>query len=79
LVRDFPQHVVAVRGRGYLVGVQMANDPAPWLGRLRERGLLAVGSGNNVIRLLPPLTASAEELARATEIFRATLAAQAQA
>jgi acetylornithine aminotransferase/acetylornithine/N-succinyldiaminopimelate aminotransferase len=77
LVRDFPQHVVAVRGRGYLVGVQMANDPAPWLGRLRERGLLAVGSGNNVIRLLPPLTASAEELARATEIFRAALAAQA--
>jgi 4-aminobutyrate aminotransferase-like enzyme len=39
--------------------------------------LLAVGSGHNVIRLLPPLTASADELARATEIFRTVLAAPA--
>jgi acetylornithine aminotransferase/acetylornithine/N-succinyldiaminopimelate aminotransferase len=77
LARDFPQHIVAIRGRGFLVGVQMSGDPAPWLGRLRERGLLAVGSGHNVIRLLPPLTASADELARATEIFRTVLAAPA--
>jgi acetylornithine aminotransferase/acetylornithine/N-succinyldiaminopimelate aminotransferase len=76
LARDFAAHVAAVRGRGFLVGVQMTSDPAPWLVRLRERGLLAVSSGHNVIRLLPPLTATPAELARATEIFRAVLAAQ---
>jgi acetylornithine aminotransferase/acetylornithine/N-succinyldiaminopimelate aminotransferase len=71
---EFPRHIVDVRGKGFLIGVQMAEDPAPWLTALRERGLLAVGSGNNVIRLLPPLIATAEELARSVEIFRAALA-----
>jgi acetylornithine aminotransferase/acetylornithine/N-succinyldiaminopimelate aminotransferase len=76
LAQEFSRHIVAVRGRGFLVGVQMADDTAPWLTALRERGLLAVGSGNNVIRLLPPLNATPEELARSIEIFRAALAAQ---
>jgi len=76
LAADFPQHLTAIRGRGFLVGVQMTGDPGPWLTALRERGLLAVGSGNNVIRLLPPLTATADELAKSAEIFRAVLAAK---
>lgn len=76
LAADFPQHVAAVRGRGFLIGVQMTGETAPWLTALRERGLLAAAAGNNVIRLLPPLNATAEELARSVEIFRATLAAQ---
>ena len=42
-----------------------------------ERGLLAPSAGNNVIRLLPPLNATAEELARSVQIFRETLAAKA--
>ena len=77
LAKSFPQHIAAVRGKGFLVGVQMTSDPAPWLAAMRERGLLAVSSGNNVIRLLPPLIASADELAQATEIFRSVLAAKA--
>ena len=77
LAKSFPQHIAAVRGKGFLVGVQMTSDPAPWLAAMRERGLLAVSSGNTVIRLLPPLIASADELAQATEIFRSVLAAKA--
>jgi acetylornithine aminotransferase/acetylornithine/N-succinyldiaminopimelate aminotransferase len=74
---EFPQHIVDVRGKGFLVGVQMTEDPAPWLELLRERSLLVVSSGNNVIRFLPPLIATAEELARSINIFRAALAAKA--
>jgi acetylornithine/N-succinyldiaminopimelate aminotransferase len=77
LVRDFPAQIVAVRGCGFLVGVQMATDPAPYVAALRERGLLVVPSGGNVIRFLPPLIATADELAKSTEIFRAVVAAQA--
>ena len=77
LARDFPAQIVAVRGRGFLVGVQMATDPAPYVAALRERGLLVVPSGGNVLRFLPPLIATADELAKSTEIFRAVLAAQA--
>jgi len=74
LAADFPQKVVAARGLGYLTGVQLAGETAPMLAALRDRGLLAAGSGGNVVRLLPPLTASAEELAESVQIFRAALA-----
>ena len=76
LAKDFPAHVLAVRGKGYLVGVQMAADPAPYVAALREQGLLVVSASNNVIRVLPPLVATAEELAKSVEIFRKVLAAK---
>jgi acetylornithine aminotransferase/acetylornithine/N-succinyldiaminopimelate aminotransferase len=40
---------------------------------MRARGLLAPSAGGNVVRLLPPLTATAAELAKSVEIFRAVL------
>jgi acetylornithine aminotransferase/acetylornithine/N-succinyldiaminopimelate aminotransferase len=70
---DFPGKVSEVRGQGYLVGVQMAVDSAPATAALRERGLLTAGAGTNVIRLLPPLNASFEELAQSVAIFREVL------
>ena len=77
LAREFPSQVAAVRGQGFMVGVQMTGEPGPWLTRLRERGLLAVASGHNVIRFLPPLNASAADLSRSVEILHETLRAAA--
>ncbi|HEX2853991.1 MAG TPA: aspartate aminotransferase family protein [Opitutaceae bacterium] len=77
LAKQFSPQIVAVRGRGFLVGVQLAGDVAPYVAALRERGLLATPSGGNVIRLLPPLNASTDELARSVEIFRSVLADKA--
>ena len=77
LAREFPAQVAAVRGQGFMVGVQMTGEPGPWLTRLRERGLLAVASGHNVIRFLPPLNASAADLSRSVEILHETLRAAA--
>ena len=77
LAVDFPAQVLGVRGQGFLVGVQLAGDPAPYLAALRERGLLAPSAGGNVVRLLPPLNVSPDELAQSVEIFRAVLAAKA--
>jgi acetylornithine/N-succinyldiaminopimelate aminotransferase len=76
LATDFPKLVLGVRGQGYLVGVQLASDPAPIVGALREAGLLAPVAGGNVIRLLPPLTVTPEELAKSVEIIRSVFAAQ---
>ena len=42
---------------------------------LREHGLLAPMAGGNVIRLLPPLTATADELAAAVKILREVFSA----
>jgi acetylornithine aminotransferase/acetylornithine/N-succinyldiaminopimelate aminotransferase len=76
LASDFPKHVSGVRGLGYLVGVQLTSDPGPYIAAARERGLLVPSSGNNVMRMLPPLNATAEELAKAVEIFRGVLSAK---
>ncbi len=77
LAAEFPKQLTGVRGRGFLIGLQFASDTAPYLTALRERGLLVVGSGGNAIRVLPPFIATAEELARSVEIFRAVLTAKA--
>lgn len=76
LATDFPKQVLGVRGLGYLVGVQLATDPGPYLAALRERGLLAPGAGGNVVRLLPPLNATRDELDRSVQIFREVLQAK---
>ena len=73
LAAEFPKQLIGVRGRGYLVGLQLASDPAPYVAAARELGLLVVSAGGNVIRVLPPLVATAAELARSVEIFREVL------
>jgi acetylornithine aminotransferase/acetylornithine/N-succinyldiaminopimelate aminotransferase len=78
LVAAFPRQVLGARGLGYLVGVQMASDPAPYVASMRERGLLVPTAGNNVIRFLPPLNAAPEELGRSVEIFRSVLHSRAR-
>jgi acetylornithine/N-succinyldiaminopimelate aminotransferase len=76
LARAHPRHILEIRGLGFLVGVQMASDSAPYAAALRERGLLTAVAGVNVIRLLPPLNASAAELSRSVAIFRDMLASR---
>ncbi|MEX2044206.1 MAG: acetylornithine/succinylornithine family transaminase [Opitutus sp.] len=73
LAADFPGQVLSVRGQGYLVGLQLAGDTATYIAAARERGLLVPSAGGNVVRFLPPLTATEEELAQSVRIFRAVL------
>ena len=73
LARDFPQRISGVRGHGYMIGLQFTGDPSPYVAGFREAGLLAPMAGGNVVRLLPPLTASPEELAQSVEIVRSVL------
>jgi acetylornithine/N-succinyldiaminopimelate aminotransferase len=79
LAKDFPAQLLGVRGQGYLVGLQLANDPAPTVAALRDAGMLAPVAGGNVIRLLPPLTATPDELAKSVEILRKVFSAAAVA
>ncbi len=74
LAERFPSQLKSVRGVGYLVGLQMAGDVAAYLTAFREAGLLAPVAGGNVIRLLPPLTATSDELGRSVQIIESVLA-----
>jgi acetylornithine aminotransferase/acetylornithine/N-succinyldiaminopimelate aminotransferase len=76
LVADFPKQVVGVRGQGYMVGVQMVAEPPAYVAALRDAGLLAPPAGGNVIRLLPPLTATVAELEQSVNLLRGVLASR---
>jgi acetylornithine aminotransferase/acetylornithine/N-succinyldiaminopimelate aminotransferase len=73
LMTEFPGQVKAITGRGYMIGLLMHGEPAPYVAALRDEGLLAPAAGTNTIRLLPPLIATKEHLDRATAIIRTVL------
>ncbi len=59
-----------VRGLGLMVGVELRTKVAPYIQALAREGVLALPAGLTVLRFLPPLTISQEELeqvARALE------------
>ena len=51
-----------VRGLGLMVGIELRRRVRPYLIALMERGVLALPAGSTVLRLLPPLVISQEEL-----------------
>lgn len=56
-------HVRDVRGAGCLIGLELEEPAAPVLRRLREAGVLAGSAAPpNVIRLMPPVTTTDEEV-----------------
>lgn len=52
----------AVRGIGFLWGIDVAEPAADVIARARDAGLLLVSAGEYTVRLLPPLIATREEL-----------------
>jgi len=74
----YPDIIEEVRGQGLLLGIKAAIPAAELLQAIRAEHLLAVPAGDNVIRLLPPLIATAEDareglarVERAAEALRA--------
>ena len=65
--------VTAVRGRGLMWGVELQDAAQPVVERALERGLLVISAGPNVIRLLPPLVITREELARGLDVLESCL------
>jgi 4-aminobutyrate aminotransferase/(S)-3-amino-2-methylpropionate transaminase len=76
-----------VRGLGAMLAIELVRDPATKepdadlaqrvIDNARDRGLLLLKCGphKNVVRLLPPLTASTEEITAATEMLEAAVGA----
>jgi len=66
--------VKAVRGRGLMWGIELAEPAALVLTAARERRLLVLTAGPNVIRIVPPLTISERDLERGVTILAEVLA-----
>jgi acetylornithine/N-succinyldiaminopimelate aminotransferase len=54
--------VKTIRGKGLMIGIECTFEVTDILKNLREQGLLVLNAGPNVIRLLPALTMTKEEL-----------------
>ncbi|MEP9376573.1 aspartate aminotransferase family protein [Aquabacter sp. CN5-332] len=57
-----PAVLAEVRGEGLLLGLRAQVPAAELVNALRAEGMLVPGAGDNVVRLLPPLTVSDEEI-----------------
>ncbi|MFC5558288.1 acetylornithine transaminase [Ureibacillus thermophilus] len=73
LKATFPNGEFKVKGKGLLLGLESENEVAEYIGKLEEAGLLVCAAGTRVIRLLPPLTVSYEEIDQAVAILKKVL------
>jgi len=55
-------NVREVRNLGLMIGIELKEKSTPYISKLIEKGVLAMPAGATVLRLLPPLTISKEEL-----------------
>jgi acetylornithine/LysW-gamma-L-lysine aminotransferase len=62
-----------VRGLGLMVGIELKKKVAPYLQAMAERRVIALPAGLTVIRLLPPLVITYEQLDRAVSVIAEVL------
>ncbi len=62
-----------VRGRALMIGIELRGKVAPMLKMLQARGVLALPAGPGVLRLLPPLVISDDDLLQAVTIIEEVL------
>ena len=69
-----------VRGMGLIVGVQMTKPAGTVVGACRAKGLLVLTAGaGDVMRILPPLVVTEEEIQQAVAIIVDCIKADADA
>ncbi|MDQ0505160.1 aspartate aminotransferase family protein [Xanthobacter agilis] len=71
VVARHPRVLAEVRGKGLLLGLKAQVPAGDLVTALRAEGLLAPAAADNVVRLLPPLVVSADEVDLAAEKIEA--------
>ncbi len=83
LVNEFPQVLTAVRGLGFMLGLEVAAKEAitafassektasiQFINRLHDAGVLTIPSGAQVVRILPPLNLSRAQAEEGLAVIR---------
>jgi acetylornithine/LysW-gamma-L-lysine aminotransferase len=66
-------HIREVRGLGLMVGIEMKQKIAPYIKMLQERKIIVLNAGMTVIRLLPPLVITYEQIDHVVDVLREVL------
>ena len=67
--QDHPK-ISAVRGLGMMIGIETSASLSKIVEAARQKGLIILTAGENVIRLLPPLTISREEIQQGIAVLK---------
>jgi acetylornithine/N-succinyldiaminopimelate aminotransferase len=74
----YPDIIAEIRGEGLMLGLKLHTPNTDFVTEARDAGLLVIGAGDNVVRLLPPLIIGEAEVAEAiSRLDRAASAVQA--
>lgn len=77
LAATAPDRIREVRGLGLLIGVEFKEKVAPILAALKGEGVLAINAGATVVRFVPPLTITRDEVDDVIAAFERALTATA--
>ena len=69
LKEKYPRLIKEVRGRGFLIGLQLHKDQTNFIKKLMKNKLLTIRAAENVIRILPPLNVNKSEIIIALKII----------
>lgn len=67
--QDHPK-ISAVRGLGMMIGIETSASLSKIVEAARQKGLIILTAGENVIRLLPPLTIGREEIQQGIAVLK---------
>ena len=62
LKKKYPKIIKEVRGKGLLIGLRLHKDQNKFVQKLMDNKLLTVKAAENVVRLLPPLNVTKQEI-----------------
>jgi acetylornithine/N-succinyldiaminopimelate aminotransferase len=62
LAQKYPDLITEVRGKGLMCGLKMAKPAAEAVAAFRDNFVITVGAGDNVVRLLPPLIVTKDDV-----------------
>ena len=74
LIRDLfkkanPSQVIDVRGLGLMIGIEIKGSSSDIQKKALEKGVLVLTAGPNIVRLLPPLVISKEEITEGVNVL----------
>jgi len=66
----YPNIIKDIRGRGFLIGLQLQKDQTEFIKKLMNNKLLTIRAAENVVRILPPLNVKRSELNEGLRIIK---------
>ena len=65
----YPNIIKQIRGKGFLIGIQLHKDQTDFIKKLMDNQLLTIRAAENVVRILPPLNVKKKEIDIALKII----------